>query len=358
MHIRNHLRWERYGYMKENYYMNLPESMMKTYIIICKLNTGGVYGVYKAWHIQMCNYVVIRETRYDGGMDSADRCGEAETLKSISGVYIPRVLDCLTGDNRSYIVTEYLDGKSLDILLRQGRRFTLYQLHKWYMQLAEALEYIHGHNVFHRDIKPANIVLTRGGGVRIIDFGSAIIGASGLGNISYSRGYASPQQQDAFIRLQDCSRRRLDKSVNKHINNKNLYDKEPHTSISECATVLFGYDDTQPGQDDPAYANGPWRRSSYGVDWANSDIYSLGATMYHLLSGSRPPILTDEDVYQLPMAMCSCGISHIIERSMRFNPEERYSTARELREAIQGVEIKESIPLAWAAGFGYNYLKK
>jgi len=286
----------------------------RTYQINTELGSGGSGAVYKAWHKRLQKFVVIKTAKNDPEGTPELRRNEVEALKNIKNVHIPQVLDFLTGSDHSFTIMEYIDGISFDKLLNSGRRFTEPQIIKWYSQLAFALFSIHKQNICHRDIKPANIILTTNGDVCLIDFNSALVSGNNTGVISRSMGYASPEQYRYF---QYCK--------NSFMDSMKVYAERIEKVLlhSDCETELVSTENiTNP-------------TGVHEIDWKLSDIYSLGATMKHLLTGKRPSVKAD-GVAQMPgLYGYSEGIQKIIERSTRTNPAGRYASAEELSSALR-----------------------
>ncbi|MDR2599948.1 MAG: serine/threonine protein kinase [Oscillospiraceae bacterium] len=257
------------------------------YSVVAEIGSGSSGIVYKGWHKRLQKDIVIKEL-VGGVVNTIEVCkNEVEAIKNIKNMHIPQVYDFVMDQDRSFTVMEYIDGFNLDKHLRKKRSFAKQVVCKWYYQLASALEALHKYDVCHRDIKPSNIILCNDGDVYLVDFNSARVRGNYTGVVSRSIGYASPEQQAYFMMCAE---------------NRNNY-----------------------------------RISS--VDWKLSDIFSLGATMYHALIGKRPPVLVDENITLFDENGKTGEIEKIIERSMRINPQERYSSARELRTMILRVKL-------------------
>ena len=306
--------------------------MRGTYDIIGRLGAGGRSVVYKAWHTRLNKHVVIKEDKLSYTSHTVHARSEAEALKNIRSMYVPQVFDILTECNRSFTVIEFVEGLSFDKLLSGNPGFTKSQLVKWYWQLASALESTHKRGVCHRDIKPSNIMLTPEGDVYLIDFNSALVGESNTGLICRSPGYASPEQHELYLGFQKCSLQ------------QNSRDEPPAAGVSgsSCDTELLGYDcvtdfvstPLSALEPSPLSALEPSPLSALRVDWKLSDIYSLGATMFHFLTGKRPSLQTADSIPNLSKWQPCDGPESIIWRSMRRDPLQRYASAKELAEAI------------------------
>ncbi|MDR0273221.1 MAG: serine/threonine protein kinase, partial [Clostridiales bacterium] len=243
-----------------------------TYRIESELGSGGGGVVYKAWHTRLQKHVVIKELKSGSQHDIETQRNEVEALKNVKSAYLPQVFDFLTEGNRIYTVMEFIRGESLDKFLERGQKFSQTQVVKWYGQLVSALEAIHGQGVCHRDIKPANIMLMPDGDVCLIDFNAALVSGNDVRMISRSLGYASPEQYEIYEHFR---RTRSASPINLSMGTETeLLDDDKTEFISENAA-----------DDNTEYISPP---KAFGLDWKRSDIYSLGATMYHLVSGKYP----------------------------------------------------------------------
>jgi len=287
--------------------------IFRTYSIKAELGLGGSGAVYRAWHKRLRKHVVIKVVENCAARTIEIHRNEVEALKNIRSIYIPQVYDFLIENGNSFTVIEYIEGESFDKLLKSGQKFTESQIIKWYGQLASALDVIHKHNVCHRDIKPANIILTESGDICLIDFNSAFVSNNNTGMISRSMGYASPEQYEYFKLCRNAL----------SYNTKTPSDYvETVLLVNECRTDPINDKYISGHQIPPA------------INWKLSDIYSLGATMYHLLTGKRPPVKPEETARISKHTEYPKEILKIIEKSMKNNPLKRYASAEELSKEL------------------------
>lgn len=198
---------------------------------------------------------------------------EAQILSGLNHPSLPRVVDFFQENGRHYLVMDYVEGTTLEQLLEKGP-LSVGETIRLGVQMCEALEYLHGQAqpVIFRDLKPANIILTKTGKPMLVDFGIARVFRQGAG--SDTRALGTP---------------------------------------GYAAPEQYGR-----GQSDH-----------------RTDLYALGATLHHCLSGSDP----GESPFQfLALTGASEELNHLILRAVSLKPEDRFQNALDFRQALEGVE--------------------
>ena len=150
-----------------------PE-MIGKYPIESLVAKGGMGAVFKALHPTLKRHVIIKKLTMRGSATITERFKrEARILMDFKNDHIVRVFDHFKEGNSHYIVLEYVDGMSLDQLIRRQRSLSSELALVIFLDACRALQYAHGMGVIHRDIKPGNILISRKGEVKLADFGIA-----------------------------------------------------------------------------------------------------------------------------------------------------------------------------------------
>ena len=149
-------------------------STIGKYKVVAEIAKGGMGAVYKAEHPTLDRHVIIKKLTLRGDASMRERFRrEARIMMDFKNDYIVDVYDHFREGSSYYIVLEYVDGVSLDQLLRTERYLPEEIALYIFRDSCRALRYAHARGVVHRDIKPANILLSRTGHVKLVDFGIA-----------------------------------------------------------------------------------------------------------------------------------------------------------------------------------------
>lgn len=299
----------------------MSECIASTYEILGYIGVGGGGNVFLARHIRLEKLVVLKADKRKVTTRPELLRREVDVLKNLSHSYIPKVYDFFAENDTVYTVMDYIDGESMDKLLKRGEKFSQAQVIEWAKELLEALSYLHSpthgdppRGYVHSDIKPANLMLTPLNTICLIDFNIAL--ALGEENVvGASAGYASPEHYGL-----DYSSGFTAMSKTQHI-----------ADNSEKTELLEGNFDSN-GKTELLSSGST--SSSYSslkkvVPDVRSDIYSTGATLYHLLCGKRPARSATE-VVPLSDKEFSPPLSAIINKAMNPNPDLRYQSADEM----------------------------
>lgn len=250
------------------------------YKILNKIGQGGMSVVYLAMNERANKQWAIKEVRKDGVKDyDVVRQGliaETDILKRLNHPHLPSIIDVIDRDDTFLIVMDYIEGKSLDHWLKKDGAQPQEKVVEWAKQICDVLGYLHSRKppIIYRDLKPANVMLKPDGQIMIIDFGTA--------------------------------------------------REFKETSIED--TSCLG---TQ------GYA-APEQYGGHGQTDARTDIYTLGATMYHLLTGHNPS-LPPYEMYPIRRwnPALSSSLEKIVLKCTQRNPNDRYQNCAELMYALE-----------------------
>ena len=250
------------------------------YKILNEIGHGGMSVVYLALNERANKTWAVKEVRKDGGNDttvvSQNLVAETEMLKKLDHPNLPSIIDVIDKDDSFIIVMDYIEGNSLQDLIDTDGPQHPEKVIEWAKQLCDVLGYLHSRRppIIYRDMKPANVMLRPTGDVTLIDFGTA-------------REYKYANQAD---------------------------------------TTYLGT---------RGYA-APEQFGGRGQTDARTDIYTLGATMYHLITGYSP---ADTNFEVLPIGkfvpqLKGSGLEKIITKCCQNDPAKRYQDCAELMAAL------------------------
>lgn len=272
--------------------MIAPQTLLQNrYLVMEQIGQGGMGAVYVATDQRFGSTVALKETFFtDAALRKAFE-REARLLNRLRHPALPRVSDHFVEDEGQFLVMEYIAGEDLwDLLKAQGGAFPLKEVLGWADQLLDALDYLHTQEptVIHRDIKPQNLKLTSRGQIILLDFGLA---------------KGTPAQM---------------------------------SQVSAVASV-FGYSRNYAPLE---------QMQGTGTD-TRSDLYSLAATLYHLMTGVTPPdaltraaaVLNGQSDPLRPAneahAQVTPAVAQVLMRAMSQNAGHRPQTAEAMREALR-----------------------
>jgi serine/threonine protein kinase len=272
------------------------------YQIISKLGAGAMAAVFKARQLSLDRIVAVKvlPKRLSENKEFVDRFyKEGKAAARLNHPNIVGAVDVGEANGFHYFVMEYVEGQTVFDKLEKGERYTEKEALKLIIQTCEALAHAHKAGFIHRDVKPKNIMITKDGNAKLADMGLA-----------------------------------------------------RETSDAEAAQAEAGK-----AYGTPYYIAPEQIRGELDVD-ARADLYSLGATFYHMVTGRVPfDAPTPSAVMHKHLREdlippdhlnpdLSAGVGEIIEVAMKKKAKDRYQTAEEMLDDLKRVAAGEAPQIA------------
>ncbi len=259
------------------------------YRIVRGIGCGGFGAVYQAEDTRHPGTTVALKEIFDPDLADSFQ-NEFDTLKHLRHDHLTSYYDMFKGEESAYLVMEFVPGKSLEQLLHDNPQGMLEKIVLRYAEdLCAVVGYLHQQGIVHRDIKPDNIRLTPEGLLKLVDFGLL-----------------------------------------------------KQTSSTYTRKTRRGFT--------PHYA--PPEQSLQGLTSERTDVYSIGATLYHLLTGTLPPdSMTERDPHKDPLRPphqhnphISEHVSSAVVKALALRPDERFASIAELAHVLRGQGAPASGP--------------
>jgi serine/threonine protein kinase len=152
------------------------DQQIQNYKILSPLGEGGMANVYLAEHLTLRNKVAIKILKEDYVQNANIRkrfLAEARSLAQMSNPNIIKVTDLIDAGDIVAFVMEYIEGKTLEAYLSKKGELARAEIEGFFNQMILAVEYVHEQGLIHRDIKPSNFMVTKNGQIKLLDFGIA-----------------------------------------------------------------------------------------------------------------------------------------------------------------------------------------
>ena len=268
------------------------------YEILGEIGRGGMSVVYLAKDIVSGNKLAIKDVERNGGVNGQtvvqSLATEGRMLKQLNNEHLPHIYDVIEDAKSIMLVMDYIEGRSLDKILKENGPIPEAQIYQWSLQICSVLDYLHNQNppIIYRDMKPANVMLQPNGNIMLIDFGTARTQKVGM--------------------------------------------------AMTADTILIGTE---------GFA-APEQYGGMGESTPRTDVFCLGATIYNMLTGRNP---SDKprgipDPSRWDPIYANSPLAGIIMKCVRPDPAERYQSAMELYNDLMLAQAGQ--PTSASGGFG------
>jgi len=184
------------AFFERKHMFRIGDIVADTYRLTEVIGHGGMGIIYKAYHLRLQKYVVLKKIK-DNYVGVVNKRAEVDLLKKLHHSYLPQVYDFLQIGREVFTVMEFIDGVSLDVYLSRNQTINESQIMRWLTEMLEALNYLHNQKpaIYHNDIKPGNIMITQDGHACLIDFNISLEETDRDRIIGLSKNFASPEQK-------------------------------------------------------------------------------------------------------------------------------------------------------------------
>lgn len=255
--------------------MKRGDVLADKYEVLKIIDTGGMSRVYIVMDLTLNKYWAIKEIVIDGSKKSTiefkSLMTETKIMKGLDHPYLPRVVETMEDPKNLYLVMDYVDGHTLTDVIKSEGSLPQNKVLKWMKQLAVACKYLHDSNpqIIYRDMKTDNVMLQTNGDIKLLDFGAS-----------------------------------------RYLVNKESWRTTPLGTRGYAAPERYG------------------SKAKFDV---RSDMYELGMTFYHMLTGFDPSKDPDGVLSMTELRPeINGGLVEIVNKMTKFKPEDRYQSMDDL----------------------------
>lgn len=257
------------------------------YTLLQEIHGGGMSRIFLARHQKLGSQWIVKFV--DGR--HAELANEADVLKQLNHISLPPIIDIFQSRQGTFLVERYIEGFTLDEVLKSGQELREGQISDWGLQLAHVLRYLHSLDtpIIHCDLKPSNIMVTHDDRLVLIDFGISKRQGSGSGPAGITYRYAAPEQfRGAAVR--------------------------PDVIADRFGAL-------------------PPDHQGWPID-VRTDLYSTGVILYELIMGRTPSGGVTDDL----RPRVTPKLADVVCRCLQIQPDKRFQSADQLIHALDAVK--------------------